>query len=379
MDNIPFINELFEECLDYGIPQSFSDLKMYSFDFFFSFHQITNRFLELELDLPDVVQPKYTPPPLLWNLPSIKYRKNELFITIDEKITLRRYSGQLISSKIDGLVNMRLFLSDYPNIEVEVADYMLSSPYFNCQYHHPLSNLSFLPIDEDMKVSFNQACKIKSTIPFVIFLDTKYCQDQFDVMSYQITQYSDHIEGLFSCQLTMNSRNSYSFNVKSLYFSLKNVILTFPFTPDDTVERITIQKNPGNGNPRWCPENDTIEWIIPTMHVNKEYVVSLVIHRCKSGWDSGRMRNASRMFSDCISQFTIPSHLISNRMKIERVQLIKTPPSYSFMIYYQINTIAKEYHIPALFSKSFSQEVDDVMCQDELTIHLEKDYKKIPN
>lgn len=252
-------------------------------------------------------------------------------------------SSGIIDSKIDGLVNVRQFLSDYPVMEFEISDYMLSSPYFNATTNHPLSTISLFPIDEDMKVSFHQACKIPTTRPFLLTIDTKYCENNFDMMSYQIRQYPDHTDLLLSCHIVMMTPTTYSMTLKSLQVRLTDVVVIFPLR--DAVERVRARKNPGNGNVMWHPEKDTIEWILPTLHTNRQYSVNLEIHHSISHFQP------TQIFTTCIGKFTIPNMLISNRMKIERVQLIKSPQAYKYRRSYHFKTIAEEYYIPLTFSR----------------------------
>jgi hypothetical protein len=313
------------------------------------------------------------PPSLLWNVPSLKYPRNELFLTITESITvLRSQTNQLqvLRSFIDGRVELKISLSDYPQVEVEINDYMLSSSFSTSMFPllpHPLSSNSFYPLDDEISVSFYSSSPsstvIQSTTPFTLRLDTLHCHNVDTLMSYHITQYPDYLDSLLSCQVTetFTSLHALSCEIKiqSLHLpALRDVILSLPLltASDFSIARVNLIVKPGNGSARWCAEKDEIEWRISSMLRQREYSISVTFHH-----HNGDPSNASLLsspsslpfsihFKKCVlspvhAQFCVLHQLVSNRMKIEKLKLLKISRDYQWRVFSQYRTETNEYQV----------------------------------
>jgi hypothetical protein len=298
------------------------------------------------------------PPRLLWNVPSIRHRKNELFLTLTEQLTVRRsLSGRLIHSVVTGLVTLNSYLSDYPHLEIEVDDYMLSfsssssSTTLTSILPHSLSSLTFLPLDEDMTVSFHSSLSINSALPFLLKLDTLYCDTSADLMSYSVTRYPSTLTSLLSCRVVMESHCTYKVTISSSINSLlQNLILRIPLCSNETMshpliesKRINTQVSQGHGCVNWLPERDCLEWRLSTISPHREYSFMVTAHHVV-----GSEPSFSNPFvlSPVDAQFRVPHELLSNRMRITRVRLHNISSSYRYTLHCRRSTTATEYQIP---------------------------------
>jgi hypothetical protein len=286
------------------------------------------------------------PPRLLWNMPSIKHRRNELYLRVTEQLTVRRpSSNHVIHSSVTGLVKLIAYLSDYPHLEIEVEDYMLSSsfsPSFTSVLPHPLSSHTFLPLDDGMMVSLHSSLSIVSTVPFLLQQETLYSEPFTDLMSYSVTgsPSSSLLSSLLSCRVTISSLTSYKVTIRSAsHFLLQNVTVQIPLQ-SHCIERVDTHLLVDNGSAvtvKWLPERDCIEWKLPMIVPHRDYSFSLLAFSSQS--------LSLLVLSPVTAQFTIAHQLLSNRMKITRLRLRKIPLDYRYRIDYHCSTRVTEYQM----------------------------------
>jgi hypothetical protein len=295
----------------------------------------------------------------------MKYRRNELFLTTRETITVVRSpnsGNQLLHSFIDGLVEAKIFLSDYPHLELQINDYTLSSSFSSSLISplpHPLTSNTFFPVDDEVAVSFHSSCSIHSTSPFLLHVNTLYFHDPNHLMSYRVTQYPNYLDSLLACQVILTSSTSYEIKIQSLHLSLQNVTLFIPLLADKAITR--IMSKPGNGSARWCPEKDQIEWSIASMICQRQYSISVIFnHNGSVSLSPTACPLKKCILSPINAQFCVLHKLVSNRMKIEKLKLLRVAPDYQWRLSPQFHTETKEYHVPVEYrSDIFRSAVHD--------------------
>lgn len=126
-DEFQTIYDILDEVLEFGYPQSMdynvlksviSTNNSYSSSFNGTFSTGSSSSSHKKSQNEDVVLTN-TP----WRKSGIKYKKNELFINVNEKINvLISKDGTIIKSYIDGFINMRSQLSGFPQCEIGLND-----------------------------------------------------------------------------------------------------------------------------------------------------------------------------------------------------------------------------------------------------------------
>jgi AP-1 complex subunit mu len=114
-DNFVLIYELLDEVMDFGYPQTTESKILQEY--------ITQEGHKLE---------EAPPPPMAvtnavsWRSEGVKYRKNEVFLDVIEKVNLLAGAkGNVLRSEIVGSVQMRVFLSGMPELRLGLNDKVL--------------------------------------------------------------------------------------------------------------------------------------------------------------------------------------------------------------------------------------------------------------
>lgn len=200
-DNYVLIYELFDECIDFGIPQltDFSILKEYiklmiKPEDYYDHSHINNQLDQMELQVEQEINSSVSRTAMTkisWRPKGIFYNKNELFVDCNEYVTFKyNYkTNKVIVNKINGELICKSYLSGMPTVKLGLNETLAKdkSIFSNVQYHQCVnlneldSNIvEFIPCDGSFKLLSYQ------------ILDTKVLQPLIYVKpTYKIFQKSD--------------------------------------------------------------------------------------------------------------------------------------------------------------------------------------------
>lgn len=286
-------------------------------------------------------------------MPAIRYRKNELFILIQEKLNCS-ILNQSILTNITGTINLLSYLSYSPSIDIQFTDYMLSAPTFISEKQHPLTSLTFLPFD-DIEISLHQNVTFHSTSPFLINIE--FLDGEYSLMKYNVTKYSSNLSKIFTVTVDIESSRDlnediYHVTLHTIY-NLQNVVLKLPIQQDSTIFNIlSVECMIGCGSARILFETDSIEWKISNIYINKSYHLFIKIK-----WNNINENNDNKIMSDKLNvnkrlikspiqgNFEI-NNLLSNRMKLDWIKLKVKQKEYKYFVHMRNLTSAENYDIP---------------------------------
>lgn len=295
------------------------------------------------------------------------YRKNELFVKISEKINfLAPPSHKLLSNSISitGIVELQSYIPNYPSLNLQISDYMLSSSApFSSTVSHPSTSLSFLPHDTDFEISFDQHVSIRSTSPFLIHIER---MDGFlKLMQYTITQYSSKISNILTLTIDIDNNSVDSTGMHYYYYfisihskyTLDDVTFTLPIpTSLEFYEILSVDCMVGCGSAQFRPEIDAIKWNIMKMYTEKYYRlcikfrwINMISTTLKSSCKTNIEEDKYLISSPINAQFVINNSLLSNRMNIDYIQLeIFKKCSYSVDV--RKYTCTDNYYVPIKYN-----------------------------
>jgi len=208
-----------------------------------------------------------------WRTDSIKYRKNEVFLDVVEKINLLVASnGTPLRSEIVGSVKVRAYLSGMPELRLGLND--------RVQFEGVAQGAGkTLPSGGDKKkaiemedVSFHQCVKISKfdsdrTISFVP------PDGEFELMTYRL---NTNVKPLIWIEAIVeshsHSRVEYLVKARSQFkqrSTANNVQIYVPVPPDADSPKFKASI----GTVKYVPEKDAILWTIKQFQGGKEYLM----------------------------------------------------------------------------------------------------------
>eukprot|EP01099_Mayorella_cantabrigiensis_P000403 TRINITY_DN1186_c0_g2_i1.p1 TRINITY_DN1186_c0_g2~~TRINITY_DN1186_c0_g2_i1.p1 ORF type:complete len:446 (+),score=94.40 TRINITY_DN1186_c0_g2_i1:51-1340(+) len=256
-DNFVIIYELLDEMMDFGYPQ-ITETKILQEYITQESHQ-----LEKQRKLPAAVTNAVS-----WRADNIKYKKNEVFLDVIEKVNLLANSnGTQIRSEIVGCIKMKSLLSGTPELRLGLNDRVQfestgrSAPsqgrgksiemedvnFHQCVRLSRFENertISFIPPDGEFEL---MTYRLNTAIKPVILIDSVIDSHAHSRIEYRITARSQ-----------FKSRSS-----------ANNVEIIVPVPPDADSPKFKANI----GTVAYAPEKDAIIWSIKQFPGAKEFVM----------------------------------------------------------------------------------------------------------
>ncbi|KAK6464750.1 Mu homology domain-containing protein [Scheffersomyces coipomensis] len=276
INNFVTVNELLDEVIEFGYPTSLdlANLKQ---------NVTTSPESTFNLKLPSLTKRKSsalsiptvsTRSKVTWRDDTIKYRRNEIFLNVDEKLNiLMNTDGQILRAYIDGTINMKTHLTGMPNCKFGFGDNSILLNSFNEDKYDEDSNGNSV-ILEDSK--FHQCVEL-----------TKFDQDrsihfippdgEFQLMNYHCRS-NINLPFQVYPQITEigNSKLNYKIRVKSLYSSklpATNLVLKIPVPSGVINSNITNS----SGKSKLSLEDNLIIWKFNKYFGEQEHILTAEI------------------------------------------------------------------------------------------------------
>jgi len=253
-DNFVIIYELLDEVMDFGYPQ-YTEPKVLK-----EYISQESHKLERPPEIPTSVTNATS-----WRREGIKYRKNEIFLDVVEKVNLLvAADGSVLNSEINGSLQMRCYLSGMPELKLGLNDKVF--------FERSGKTAKGKTIEmEDMK--FHQCVRLARfendrTIAFIP------PDGEFELMTYRL---DTHVKPLVWVETVVESfgrsRVEYlvklrsQFKARSTANSVK-ILIPVPQDADSPTFKTNI------GSVKYAPEKDCIEWRIRQLQGGKEYMMA---------------------------------------------------------------------------------------------------------
>jgi len=254
-DNFVIIYELMDEMMDFGYPQTTEPKILQQY--------ITQEGFKLVNENKVPAVPSSVTGAVSWRSDNIKYRKNEVFLDVVEKINLMvSGNGTVLRSEIDGAVKMKSYLSGMPELRLGLND--------KVQFDKSTSTgKKGIELDD---VKFHQCVRLSRfendhTISFIP------PDGEFDLMNYRL---NTNVKPLIWVEAIIDphahSRVEYMIKVKSQFKArsiANNVQIIVPVPPDADTPKFKCTM----GTCKYAPEQDAIIWTIKQFPGGKEFLM----------------------------------------------------------------------------------------------------------
>eukprot|EP01107_Rhizomastix_libera_P006598 TRINITY_DN20743_c0_g1_i1.p1 TRINITY_DN20743_c0_g1~~TRINITY_DN20743_c0_g1_i1.p1 ORF type:complete len:438 (+),score=128.21 TRINITY_DN20743_c0_g1_i1:29-1315(+) len=259
-DNFVVIYELLDEMMDFGYPQT-TDVKVLQ-------ELVTQESHKISLDkAPQLL--KTITGAVSWRGEGIKYKNNEVFLDVIEKVNLLvAATGNVLHSEIIGSVQMKCLLSGMPELRLALNDRVQFQTSEN-QYAQTMDPEKKIEIED---VNFHQCVRLnrfdqKHMISFIP------PDGEFELMSYRLTT---QVRPLFWIEAIVDrhehSRVEYLIKAKSQFKSgsvANNVEITIPVPCDAHSPKYKSS----TGSCIYVPEKDAIVWSIKQFPGSTEFLL----------------------------------------------------------------------------------------------------------
>lgn len=251
-DNFVLVYELLDEVMDHGYPQvaEAKVLKEY----------ITQGANKLQVAKP----PQAVTNMVSWRTDGIKYKKNEVFLDVIERLNLLvAANGQVISSEILGSIKMRSYLTGMPELKLGLNDKAL----FEAQGKAGPKKAVEM---EDIK--FHQCVRLTrfETDRTISFIPP---DGEFELMSYRLnTQVKPLVWVETVIESHGRSRVEYLVKAKTQFKARSvannvDILIPVPHDVDSPAFKASV------GTVTYVPDLDCIKWSIKTFYGGKEAVM----------------------------------------------------------------------------------------------------------
>lgn len=253
-DNFVICYELLDEVMDFGYPQ-FTEAKILSEFIKTDAHKMEKEVAPVPSTLTNIVS---------WRSEGIKYKKNEVFLDVVERVNLLVNSnGSVVRSEVCGALKFRTYLSGMPECKLGLNDRVL----LEAQGRSSKGKAIDL---EDIK--FHQCVRLARfendrTISFIP------PDGAFDLMSYRL---STQVRPLIwvECNIERHSRTRVEYLVKARsqfkersYANGVEIKLPVPMDATTPVVRSSM------GSATYAPEQEALLWKIKSFPGGKEYLL----------------------------------------------------------------------------------------------------------
>jgi len=253
-DNFIITYELLDETMDFGYPQ-ITEPKILQEYITQESHALTKQ---------QVLVPKGVTGVVSWRNQDVKYRKNEVFLDVVEKINLLVASnGTLLRSEIVGSVKVKSLLSGMPELRLGLND--------RVQFENTGKAAKGKAIEME-DVTFHQCVKLTKfeTERIISFVPP---DGEFELMSYRL---NTSVKPLIWIEAVVEShkgsRVEYKVTARSQFKqrSAANNVQIFVPVPRDADSPLF---KAGIGSVTYVPEKDAVLWSIKHFQGGKEYMM----------------------------------------------------------------------------------------------------------
>lgn len=220
-----------------------------------------------KIDTSSPMDDAYDPVKISWRDHNIKYRKNEVFLNVDEKIThLMDGKGNVLRSHIDGAINMRSHLSGMP-----VCRFGFSSE--NLQHRVRSLTLDDFKFHKCVDLAMYDAERVIRFVPpdGSFQLMTYHIKDSF-ALPFTITPEIVEADGLVNLKIRVRS----NFSSKS---AASGVALKIIMPQNIGKEAISCS----NGKAKFDPQDNAVYWKFSKFYGDLEHLISIDTFN-DSGW-----------------------------------------------------------------------------------------------
>ncbi|XP_071723682.1 AP-1 complex subunit mu-2-like [Rutidosis leptorrhynchoides] len=252
-DNFVVVYELLDEIMDYGFPQ-------------FTEAAILSEFIKTDAYRMEVTQrpPMAVTNAVSWRSEGIRYKKNEVFLDVVERINLLvNNNGQIIRLDVTGALKMRTYLSGMPECKLGLNDRVL------LEAQGRTTKGKAIDMDD---IKFHQCVRLARfendrTISFIPPDGT------FDLMTYRLTTQVKPLIWV-EAQIEKHNRSRIEIMLKARSqfkerSTATNVEIVLPVPSDATNPNIRTSM----GSAFYAPENDAVVWNIRSFPGNREYML----------------------------------------------------------------------------------------------------------
>jgi AP-1 complex subunit mu len=255
-DNFVLTYELMDEMMDNGVPQT-TEVKVLR-----EFIKTESRQMDIQMKPPTAITNAVS-----WRPEGIKYKKNEIFLDIVEKLNLLvSASGQVLRSEIVGVLRMRSFLSGMPECKLGLNDKLLLDPSSESGAKGKAVEMEHIKFHQCVRLSKFESDRTISFIP---------PDGEFELMSYRL---NTHVKPLIWVEAVVDrsrgrSRVEFMIKTKSHFKSrsvANNVEIHIPVPTDAD----TPQFKTAVGSAKYEPEKDILVWSIKQFQGQKDYIMT---------------------------------------------------------------------------------------------------------
>jgi AP-1 complex subunit mu len=257
-DNFVITYELLDELMDYGYPQT-TEVKVLKEYIKTQYHQLN---VDQQMGPPTAITNAVS-----WRSEGIKYKKNEVFLDVVEKLNLLvSANGSVLRSEIIGALKMKTLLSGMPELKLGLNDKL--------QYEaagRPVAKGKSVEMED---VKFHQCVRLARfendrTISFIP------PDGEFELMNYRL---NTHVKPLIWVEAVVDAGHSRSkveimIKAKSQFKArsvANNVEIHIPVPSDaDTPSFKT-----SIGSVKYTPDQDCIVWSIKQFQGQKDFVMT---------------------------------------------------------------------------------------------------------
>lgn len=251
-DNFVIIYELFDEMMDYGYPQVTD-------------HKILHDYITQESFKSENASKTLSTVTnvVSWRPEGIKYRKNEIFLDVIEKVNLQMAAnGNIISSDIIGTVHVKSCLSGMPELKLGLNDKLM------LENSGAGSKARAIEMED---VRFHQCVRLTrfETDRTISFIPP---DGEFELMNYRINTQVKPLIWVECAIHKKTSRINYIISMKSNFKSrsiANDVVINIPVPSD--VDSPIFKTNIGNC--KYVPEKDCMAWNIKQLYGGKQYTM----------------------------------------------------------------------------------------------------------
>jgi len=320
-DNFVITYELLDEMMDFGYPQTTEPqlLKQY-------ITQKGHKLNKAQVTVPDCITGPHP-----WRPPGIKYRKNEVFLDVIEKVNLLIGSnGAILNSEIIGQVMVKCYLSGVPELRLGLNDRVQLS-------EQSKGSQTTKGIDmEDVK--FHQCVSLSrfDEEGIISFIPP---DGDFELLSYRL---SANIKPLYVVEAIVDShahsRVEYLVKVRSQYKqrSVANnvkIIIPVPADADSPRFRASI------GSVQYSPGQNCIIWTIRQFSGDKEYLM-----RAHFGLPSITNEEDEKTMPPISVEFEIPYFTVSG-IQVRYLKILERIEKYTALPWVRYITQNGQYQI----------------------------------
>jgi AP-1 complex subunit mu len=320
-DNFVITYELLDEMMDFGYPQTTEPqlLKQY-------ITQKGHKLNKAQITLPDGITGPHP-----WRPLGIKYRKNEVFLDVIEKVNLLIGSnGSILNSEIIGQIMVKCYLSGVPQLRLGLNDRVQLS-----EQHRATQSSKGIELED---VKFHQCVSLSrfDEEGIISFIPP---DGDFELLSYRL---SANIKPLYIVEAIVDShahsRVEYLVKIRSQYKqrSVANnvkVIVPVPADADSPRFRATI------GSVQYSPGQNCIIWTIRQFSGDKEFSM-----RAHFGLPSITNEEEEKTMPPISVEFEIPYFTVSG-IQVRYLKITEPNDKYTALPWVRYITQNGQYQI----------------------------------